>query len=127
MKKESLGCKSQESNPSLSGSGERGVCTVGEKTEQPSHKDGGAPEPQKLLEPETQSHHWASLPLSCLFLLLSHAGLTVSRGPLSASDSHPLQCQPQEGMQSPERAVSVGLERRRGGETHGEVAQEGFG
>lgn len=30
-------------------------------------------------------------------------------------------------MKSPERAVSVGLERRGGGETQGEVAQEGFG
>lgn len=32
-----------------------------------------------------------------------------------------------EGMKSPERAVSVGLKRKGGGETHDEVAQEGFG
>lgn len=32
-----------------------------------------------------------------------------------------------EGINSPERAVSMGLERRARGETHGEVAQEGFG
>lgn len=31
-----------------------------------------------------------------------------------------------EGINSPERAVSVGLERRGRDETHGEVAQEGF-
>lgn len=31
------------------------------------------------------------------------------------------------GMKSPERAVSVGQERKCGGETHSEVAQQGFG